>query len=341
MNIIGASFLKPLRIVAFIFLCLTALPLHAQQIHTYVDKDSLRVGDEFSLSVVLDGTYTLESYPGEGSFSDSLEFIDRQRFQIAATRDSIVYSLQFFSVDDMTIGPLDFQLRTGDRDTTLKSNPLPLYFKSTLAGDDEQLRPLKPIFDFARSYWLYFLILLLLAVIGYFIFRHLKDRAQQDTFIPKPYNREPFVDPLDELEQSIQDIASDKPPVDHEEFEQLYIRLADAIRLYLKRVYEFPALEMTSGEIIRKLQQIRASSDLIKNARTVLQEADMVKFANFNPASDQVSNAIKTGERFVETVKTIDSERIDYLRHLHNKEQEEREDAHHEMELKRKKEFEQ
>lgn len=330
-------FWKSALLLLCTFLWTFTYSAQAQQIHTFVETDSLQVGDQFTLSIVLEGNYVLQNYPDADAFHEDIEMQNRQRFQAAANRDSIVYTLQFFSLEDITIDRLRFELQ----DTTLQSSRVPLFFKTTLAEDDAEFRPFKPIFDFTRSYWPWILTLLLAAVLGYFLYKKLKERAQKDTFMPVPFNEKPFVNPLHELEKSVQAIASEPPPVNEKEFEQFYIRLGDAIRLYLKRVYEFPALEMTSGEIVRKLQELRASSDLIKKVKKVLYDADMVKFAKFNPASDQVSDAIKTGKDFVETARTIDSERIGYLEHLHNEEQKELQEKHEEHEQKRKQEFEQ
>lgn len=330
-------FWKPVSTFLCTVFLLFTYSAQAQQIHTFVDTDSLQVGDQFTLSIVLQGNYVLQNYPDADDFHDDIEMQNRQRFQVAANRDSVVYTLQFFSLEDIIIDRLQFELQ----DTTLQSSRVPLFFKTTLAEDDAELRPFKPIFDFARSYWPWILALLLIAAAGYFLYKKLRERAKQDTYIPAPFSVEPFIDPLQELEKSVQAIASEPPPVNEKEFEQFYIRLGDAIRLYLKRVYEFPALEMTSGEIVRKLQELRASSDLIKKVKKVLYDADMVKFAKFNPASDQVSDAIKTGSDFVETARTIDSERIEYLKHLHNEEQKELQKEHELQEQKRKQEFEQ
>lgn len=341
MNLLYGRFYKTLTLsAALILIFLTGL-VNAQQLHTFVDRDSVRVGDTITLSVVLDGNFSLSSFPDSADFIDELEMQNRQRFQVSATRDSIVYTLQFFGVEDIVIDPMEFQIRAEQQDTTLLTSRVPLFFKTTLAEEDDQLRPLKPIFDFARSYWPFILGFILVAIIAYLAYRLLKDRAQKETFIPTPYQAKSFVNPLDELEKSIHHIASQPAPMNEQEFEQFYIQLGDTIRLYLKRVYEFPALEMTSGEIVRKLQEQRASADLIKKVKKVLYDADMVKFARFNPASGQVDDAIKTGTDFVVTARTIDIERIGYLEHLHKEEQKELEATHNLKEQKRKQEFEQ
>lgn len=330
------------KYVSLLFLIsIVSVAGYAQQVHTIVDADSVRVGDTIDLSVVLEGNYTLQSYPDSTVFSDDLELLSRERYQVAANRDSIVYRLQYFGVEDLVIDPLEFNLRVTNRDTTLRSNRVPLFFKSTLTSQEEELRPLKPIFDFARTYWPFILGGILLILLGVAIARYLKERAKQDTFIPKSFREEEFVNPLDELENDIVALQAGTTPVNREEFETFYVRLADSIRRYLKRVYGFAALEMTTSEIIRELQRERASSDLIRDVKKVLRDADMVKFAKFNPASDQVSDAIRTGLDFLETARSVDSDRVEYLEYQHKEEQEALRQKHIDEQQKLKQEFDQ
>lgn len=314
--------------------------LSAQQISTIVDKDSVRVGDTVNLSIILEGEFTLREYPGEDAFPDDLELLERQRFQTATEGDSLVYTLQYFGVDDVEIPSLNIQMNVEGEDSTFRSNRVPLYFKTTLAGEDDELRPFKPIFEFARQYWPFLLGLLLLAILGYLVYRYLKERAKEEPFIPQPFTETSFINPFDELEEAILKLDTGPRPMDEKEFEQFYVRLADSIRAYLKRVYDFPALEMTTGEIVTELQRQRASSDLIRNVRKVLNEADMVKFARFNPGSDQVSDAIQTGLQFLETVRTIDGERVEYLEHKHLEKQRELREKHEAEQKKLREEFE-
>jgi hypothetical protein len=327
--------------VCLLLIAISPLSAGAQSIITIVDVDSVRVGDTINLSVVLEGNYTLQEYPDEEAFSEDLELQNRQRFQAAANRDSIVYSLQYFGVEDLVIDPLEFNISTSEGDTTLITSRVPLYFKSTLASENEELRPLKPIFDFARSFWPYLLGGLILIVLGFAIARYLKEQAKRDTFVPESFKEQSFVNPLEQLEKDIMHLRSGASPTNREEFEKFYVQLADSIRLYLKRVYDFPALEMTTGEIIKELQRERASSDLIRDVKMVLRDADMVKFAKFNPASDQVSEAIQTGVDFLETARSVDSDRVEYLEFLHNEEQESLRQQHEDEQQKLKEEFEQ
>jgi len=308
----------------FLMLCLSISSVTAQQVRTYIDTDSLQVGDLFSYSIVISGEYNLIEYPNENHFEGDIEMISRQRFQVSPRRDSLVYQLQFFDVEDTVIPEQQVLLNVAGNDTVLTTREIPLYFKSTLAEDDDAFRPFKPIYDFAVATWPYILGLLLLLIAGWFLYKYIKKQREKEP-IPAPvFKRTRFINPLQILENNLNEIRNEPPRKTEEDFDRFYIQLGDAIRLYLKRVYQFPALEMTSGEILNELKKNRASFDLIQSTKKVLFEADMVKFANFTPDSDQVKGALKTADEFLRTAKTVDVEKITYLEYQHDEKEEER-----------------
>lgn len=310
---------------------MAVFPMHgmAQQVHTFVDRDSIRVGEAFTYSVVLQGDYSLLAYPDQNTFEGNVEVLSRQRFQISQRKDSLVYNLQYFDIEDLIIPSQEIVLNVAGNDTTVQTSRVPLFFKTTLAEEDDEFRPLKPIFDFARNWWLYIIGLLLLALIGWFAYKYYLQHKQKKEKAPAPaFNPVPFVNPIETLKLKLRElegeIVKDTPEVN----ERFYIQIGDAIRLYLKQVYQFNALEMTSGEIINHLQNENVSFELLKSVKKVLYEADMVKFANFNPDIEQKRTAHKTAVNFLETAETIDMDRIEYLRYQHEEKQKEALEEH-------------
>jgi hypothetical protein len=302
------------RVLTLLVFLLAAAPsAFPQQVTTFTDRDSLRVGDIFELTYIVQGSYQSLTYPGEDEFDDNLEVLSRQRFQTQAGRDSLVYRMQFFGTEDIVIPSKNITLHRTDSDTTLTTARIPIYFKTVLAEGDEEFRPLKPIFDFARAIWPYLVGLLLLAVIGYLLYRWFVSRESA----PEPVLRKkpaPFLNPLDELKNELGSLPAPSSLNGMDEFENYYIRLGDAIRRYLKRVYEFPALEMTTREITGELQKELAASEIIRITRSVLNEADMVKFANFKPDTELAEGVRRKAAEFVQTVTETDRDKIEHLR---------------------------
>lgn len=299
-----------------IYLILLTAQLSAQQVHTYVDKDSVMVGDRILFSIVLEGDYNVDAIPDESAFEDEFNLISRQRFQITPSRDSLAFDLQFFGTENIMIGRKEIRLSTELGDTTLYSAPVPLSFKTVLAEDEEEFRPFKPIFDFARNWFPLLLLLFLLTILSYYLYKWIKNRDIEDKstteVLPPP---EPFVNPLQILKDSIAGLEETSALKSMRDYEQFYIQLGDSIRIYLKRVYEFPALEMTTREIIEQLHKELAPSEIIKITRSVLNEADMVKFANFNPGQQMAESVLNKAYHFIDTAAVVNSEKIRYMKY--------------------------
>lgn len=309
--------MKPATFFAFLFLtlCFTAAS-NAQQVHTYVDADSLQVGDQFTYTIVFNGSYSSIEFPTEETFEEDLAVNSIQRYQSPAGRDSIVYNLQFFAIEDMTIGPKEILVQSETRDTTLATTPVPLHFKTSLAADEDEFRPMKPIFSFARAWWPYILGLIILLIAGYYFYRWYTTREIIAEPEPEPSEPpEPFSDPLEELKETIDSLSDVEYLETFEQFERFYIELGDAIRLYLKRVYQFQALEMTTSEITLSLQEEHTPPKIISITRKVLNEADIVKFANFNPGAEAAQKALQTAHSFIETAEVVNHEQIKFMKY--------------------------
>lgn len=288
--------------------------VHSQQVHTYVDVDSVEVGQIINYSIVVDGEISDVIYPDGTEFEAPVEFISRERYQIAATRDSLVYRLQFFGTENYTIPRLEFNL--SDSETTLSTTPVPLYFQTLITNpEEEEFRALKPIFEFARIWWPWILALLLLIAALWYGYRYYKKYQQNRVDAPPAAKPAPFVSPLFTLNNSLKTLPRPSSLHHREEYESFYMTLGDAIRLYLKQVYEFQALEMTTREIIDSLRKNLASQEIITITRKVLNEADMVKFANFTPDNSMALSVYQRAEQFADIAAVINDEQIRYMKY--------------------------
>lgn len=306
------------RYYILLIILFTANSGFAQQVYTFVDTDSLSVGDIFEYTVVVDSRGELISYPSEDDFEEEVEFLDRTRYQVHANRDSLVYKLQFFGTEDLTLDRKSILLSTASGDTTLYTNRVPIFFKTLLAEEDEEFRPLKPIFEFARSIVPYIVIFLIVLIAGYLLFRYLKQQKEKQNQAKPVYQPIPFKNPLNQLKSEIEDLQKIDELSSFDDFEQFYIEIGDAIRRYLKRVHEIPALEMTTSEITSSLKKEFVSAEVISITRKVLNSADMVKFAHFEPTKEQAQSTLDKANTFIEIVSESDVEIIDQMREKHD-----------------------
>jgi len=293
--------------------------LNAQQVLTFVETDSVEVGDIFELTIVVDGHDELLSYPSDEDFEEELELLERNRYQVGTSRDSLVYRLQFFGTEDLNISRKEISLATEQGDTTLYSNQVPLFFRTVLSEDDEEFRPLKPIFEFARAIYPWILGFLALLLAGYLAYRYwVKYQKSKETAKPQ-YRPKPFNNPLHQLKKDLNDLPDTAQLTDFEEFEKYYVSLGDSIRKYLKKVHGIPALEMTTSEITASLKKEFTSPEVIAITRKVLNSADMVKFAHFEPTIDMAEKTLEKALQFVAITSQSDSEIIEKMRVEHER----------------------
>ena len=83
---------------------------------------------------------------------------------------------------------------------------------------------------------------------------------------------------------------------------EYYTRLTDALRIYLEERFGFSAMEMTTREIIERLQ----NEDPMKVAelREVFETADLVKFAKYSTLVNENDRNLVTAIDFINSTKT-------------------------------------
>lgn len=311
-------------ITAVCFCAIFSAEVNAQSLSEFSNVDSLQVGDIFNYSITLNRSQNYDhiTFPDSADFGKNFEVRSRQHFQLTSYKDSISYDLQFFGTADTTISRLPVLLIQGQDTTTLYTNPVPIRFNSVLAQNEQSFRPFKPIFEFAKTWWAYILGGLVLAAAAYYFYQYYrKEQETEERPEPQTFTPTPFVNPLKKLKDSIRDLEQ-RELRDKEQFKQFYIDLGDAIRRYYEDLYHLPALESTSRELLNMLRKRTADQDLIRDTRAVLQEADIVKFANFTPTAEQANRALEKANNFLQRARKVDGPRVDHLRRKHQSEME-------------------
>jgi len=312
-------------LLAGIFILILSCSLRAQQLTEYVQVDSLTVGDTFTYTLTLskDREYDDIIFPDSAAFANPFELRSQERHRVSDFKDSLIYHLQFFGTEDHTIPPLEVRLINEADTTVLQTNPVPIAFKTVLQSEEEEFRPLKPIFNFAAAWWPYILAFLLLLAAGGYLYYLYKEKGLEpsEPEVQQEYSPTPFQDPLNRLKNILSQLKGYSLTSEND-FKVFYINLGDAIREYFEDLYHIPALESTSREILYELERRSVDEELIEKTKEVLREADMVKFAKFTPTEAQAKKALQKADAFLKRAKEVDKPRIDHLRRKHHQENE-------------------
>lgn len=100
-------------------------------------------------------------------------------------------------------------------------------------------------------------------------------------------------------------------------FKFYYLQLSDILRNYFERRLQIQAIESTTDEIIKKLQEKRINTELTEKITEVLQTADLAKFAKWKPEPAYVVRINKQSKGIIEEIAqnyvAIEGEEVDQL----------------------------
>ncbi|MEX2657057.1 MAG: hypothetical protein WD272_06045 [Balneolales bacterium] len=296
---------------------------NAQQASRRIDRDTVRTGDVFMyhLRITDADEYDDIRYPDSTQFG--YDFVIRDR-KIDSDEQgvSLVYTLQYFGVDDQFVPELYAGLVDGADTTFLVIPELPFIYEARVEDPDSALRPLKPIFQFPRNWWPWILsAIALLLLAGYLLYRY-RDQIYSRFHPPEKPKIEPvpFYDPLKNLRREL-DRIEDTYPDPHKSYREFYTELGDVFRIYFEEVHLFPALESTTGEVIKELKSRPCDTEVIRLLASLLQEADLVKFAKYKPNEKECRSVMKNSSILTERIAITDRPKIDLLRSEHEERQ--------------------
>ncbi|MBR5249864.1 MAG: hypothetical protein IKV28_04670 [Bacteroidales bacterium] len=136
---------------------------------------------------------------------------------------------------------------------------------------------------------------LLLAFLLFVVIRYFRRRAaNRPLFGPAKPEDPAHVVALRELDK----IRSKKLWQNHKE-KEYYTEVTDTVRRYIERRYEVSAMELTTPEIIALLRNYPLPEQEFAELQTLLQDADLVKFAKYTPSEEENERAIPVAVRFV------------------------------------------
>ena len=83
---------------------------------------------------------------------------------------------------------------------------------------------------------------------------------------------------------------------------EYHSQLSEIIRRYMENRFKFIALELTTDEILRELKSI-VSNEVSNNLKTILQRADLAKFAKSKPIDTENTESMRLAKQFVQSTK--------------------------------------
>jgi hypothetical protein len=149
------------------------------------------------------------------------------------------------------------------------------------------------------------LALLLLALVIYLVNKYLKScKNKVEEIVVEP------IDPrkAHEIAYEELDALRQKQLWQSQQFKIYYTELTEILRRYISNRYSIDAMEQTSDEVVNQFRQnkeLRDKKEEIKLLADVLQIADLVKFAKWQPLPDECERSFHQVTQFVDQTKEV------------------------------------
>jgi len=292
------------KIVLFLFLL--SMSLWSQpKVTTSVNVTKNKIGAEFKLTLKTDvDTLSKVKFPEAKNFG-ALEVI--QSYKIDTVKKGARYEL----IKKYGLTQFDSGKYIIPRIPVLINGKPSLSDSIKIEVNDVKVDTLKQkmydIKDIAKvespmgTWWIYLLIVLILAIVGFFVYNYFKNRQVQE----KP-EEIVFKSPIEKATTLLQQLEK-KELWQKGEIKSYYSELTDIARNYIEEEINIPAMESTTSELIEglrkasKQKKLKLSNDTVENLEKVLKQADLVKFAKVKPLDfeieedkKRISNSIVT-----------------------------------------------
>ncbi len=269
--------------------------VQAQSVMVYASVDSVRVGSYFELTIIArHGIMTEALLPDTGRAFGGADLAVFERLQTGTafggsaapgTRvDSAVYRVAAFALDTLVVPPIAVGFVQGTDTLLVPSAPFRLPMIATAPADADALRPARDPLDFPLPFWVWALVVLTVLALAFavwFLLRRLRKKPQQArSTAPVQTPTARVLARLHALE------GTDLSAPEH--VKPYYVELTEALRQFVEDTTPIPALELTSGDLLRRVRQETATGalppDLSEHLAEIFPVADFAKFADGLPA---------------------------------------------------------
>lgn len=299
------------KFVVFISLVLCALSSMAQvQVEARIDSVQILIGEQahVTLNVIMQKGNRLETpmFKPSQYITPGVEVLEVSDADTAGIDDGLVrvsrvYTLTSFDENLYYIPPLN--VKVNGKAYTTKSLALKVLTVPVDTLHPEQFFPPKDVQDnpFMWSEWrpLFLLSILLILVLGLTIYIALRLHDNKPIVVKMRIIKK--ILPHQKAMKEIEKIKTERM-VTSENQKEYYTRLTDTLRKYIEERFGFSAMEMTSSEIIAKLQEVE-DHKMIDELRDLFMTADLVKFAKHSTLINENDANLVNAVDFINSTK--------------------------------------
>ena len=307
----------------FILSLLLVVKLSAQPVSVLasVDSSNYLVGDYITYTLEVRGDKNIQI--ATPFIRDSLKKVEiiRELHPLSKEENNIKsttfgYILSYYDSASITIPPIAIRYKTpGDsQEKIVLSNPVTFNVHKVKVQQQAEIKdvkePIKIPLDWKFILLIALIVLVILALAIFFYLRYKKKKAEQP--VKKKIIRIPaHVRALSALNNLEGEQLWQKGKV-----KEYHSNITGIIRGYFEERFNLPALELTTAEQMQQLQKVSAAENILEETNQFLNNADLVKFAKFNPLPSVNDEMMKQAKDIV--TKTIPKEPVKAVEEVEN-----------------------
>lgn len=281
-----------------------------------IDSVQMFIGEQAKLSIqaVHPDNYILQFPLFSDTVTANLELISTLKPDTVLLENNMLQVTNSYivtSFDSALVYHPGFELKAGDE--SYFTNPISIKIVDMPIDTTQQaITDIKDVYQPPID-WMFYLTIagyvllaaLILALVIYAVNKYLKSRNKQEIELqPEP------VDPRKAHEIAYDELAAlrQKQLWQSQQFKLYYTELTEILRRYISNRYAIDAMEQTTDDVVsefRKNKDLRDLKDEIKLLIDVLQLADLVKFAKWQPLPDECERSFHQVTQFIDKTKEV------------------------------------
>ena len=280
-------------------------------VNASIDSTMLMLGDQtdLHLSVTHDASEQVQMPVFGEMLQDGIEIVDRSAIDTAMLSDGRVQLTQDLTLTSFKDSLFSIEpLFVTSGEDTFWTDPMalnviqPFEVDSSLAITDIKDIEKAPIWWWGIIRWILLALgILLLIDLGFWLWKWYEKNHQpaEETIDPE------LLRPADEVAlEKLDEIKAAKIWKDGK-VKEYQTELTDVVREYIGRRFDVHSTEKTSDETLREMKPL-IDKDLFARLKSMLQLADLVKFAKWHTTPDENEQALMTAYDFVNETKVVE-----------------------------------
>lgn len=255
-----------------------------------VDRADITIGDLITYSVTITRDQDINiRLPELGENLGQFEIRDYTVHKPCSASgqviDQIDYIISTFEIGEFTIPPvkISYTLPQQDEVKQLRTESIKINVASVKPSEAGDIREIKPPWEIPRSLKTIFLmggaaLVVILLILG--IILYIRKRRRNKALIP-----EPAAPPLPPHEQAFRSLTQliESDLLDKGRIKRFYSEISEIIRIYIEGRFFITALELTTYELMERLDSIQLTDDIYAVVDKFLNRCDLIKFAKYKP----------------------------------------------------------